>query len=461
MKSIDRGLIGLILAVVLVGGTLPTGCSERYTSRADRSKSVKSLTVLTPVNADIQTAFADGFSFWYQRTYDKNVEIEIDWVVRGTPTCVELVRGWFTSAPEARLRSTPDVLFGGGVTDHQVLAEAGWARPVALGEVAESLPTDIGGIPTRDEEGRWHAIALARFGILYNQQVCEARRIDPPECWSDLGDPRFAGWLGLADPSASGTTRQSFMLILQEQGWERGWATIMRILGNARALTQRSTQALDQVVSGESIAAFAINYDGQRRVAESGGRLRFVVPQGVSSVSPAVVSVLKSAREPALAEAFVRYNLSEEGQKLWGIRSEYGSVNAPTLYHYPIVPSTYEKFGAELAMQDNPLTLDHGRDLDLAKSRAQLAALEPLLTTATHGGNHLLLQRAWEAITSAGMPKGPLAELTAAPLDENGAYALGKRYRQLSEYESLQMVAEWTQRMRARYERVTEGLSES
>jgi spermidine/putrescine-binding protein len=251
------------------------------------------------------------------------------------------------------------------------------------------------------------------------------------------------------------------MLILQEQGWERGWATIMRILGNARALTQRSTQALDQVVSGESIAAFAINYDGQRRVAESGGRLRFVVPQGVSSVSPAVVSVLKSAREPALAEAFVRYNLSEEGQKLWGIRSEYGSVNAPTLYHYPIVPSTYEKFGAELAMQDNPLTLDHGRDLDLAKSRAQLAALEPLLTTATHGGNHLLLQRAWEAITSAGMPKGPLAELTAAPLDENGAYALGKRYRQLSEYESLQMVAEWTQRMRARYERVTEGLSES
>lgn len=57
--------------------------------------------------------------------------------------------------------------------------------------------------------------------------------------------------------------------------------------------------------------------DAQERIDRSDGALRFLVPPGVATVSPAAVSVLKCARDPALAAAFVRYNLTEDGQKLW------------------------------------------------------------------------------------------------------------------------------------------------
>lgn len=431
-----------------------TGCSNGSSPRPRPPVTVKTLTVLTPHNADIQRAFLLGFSDWYQKNHDKNVHVQIDWVIRGTPQCVDYVHDLFTLSTEAKPRPTPDVLFGGGVTDHQVLAEAGWSKPLQLGELLAPLPREIGGYPTYDEKGRWHATAIARFGILYNQQVCDARGIVPPASWSDLADPRFSGWLAIADPSASGTTLQSFALILQEQGWDAGWPTIIRILGNTRALARRSATALDQVYTGESIASFSINYDGQQRVDESEGRLRFVVPAGIATVSPAAVSVLTCAQDPALAEAFVRYNLSEDGQKLWGLRAEHGSVNAPTLYHYPIVPAIYEKFAADLSVEGNPLTGDLGRRVDLQQSRAQLSALEPLLVAASRGENHLLLQKAWEAVVAAGRPAAALAQLIAAPTDEPSALELGRRFRELPEHEAAQLLDEWSQKMRQRYESI-------
>ncbi|MCO6436854.1 MAG: hypothetical protein J5J06_07190 [Phycisphaerae bacterium] len=118
---------------------------------------------------------------------------------------------------------------------------------------------------------------------------------------------------------------------------------------------------------------------------------------------------MNCARDPALAAAFVRYNLTEDGQKLWGLRTEKGSVNSSTLYHYPILPAIHEEFSSDLAISENPFTIDLGRHVDLGQSRAQLSALEP-----------------------------------------------GQSCHRSPQYESDQVLDEWTQRMRTRYQQVAD-----
>jgi hypothetical protein len=247
------------------------------------------------------------------------------------------------------------------------------------------------------------------------------------------------------------------MLILHEQGWEKGWGTIIRILGNARAMIERSSVALHQVSDGVSLAAFAVNFDGLSLVEQSEGALAYLSPPRGTAVTPEVISVLDRTVNPQTAKEFVRYVLSDEGQELWGVRQDRRRAYAPTLYIYPIQPSMYQERMADLALPENPIESQFGQRVDLAKSRRQTKAITAFVEAAC-GANHLLLQRAWEAIIKAGMPTDALAELTAPIFDEDTAYEMGERYAQADPLEAAQLMEEWSAAFKAKYERVLKML---
>ena len=69
----------------------------------------------------------------------------------------------------------------------------------------------------------------------------------------------------------------------------------------------------------------------------------------------------------------------------------------------------------------------------------------------------MLLQRAWGAIIDAGLPAGPLAELTKPLFDEQTAYELGVRYDQGGD-EARALAEEWAGQFRAKYWKVLKEL---
>ncbi|MHC5109834.1 MAG: ABC transporter substrate-binding protein [Planctomycetota bacterium] len=421
------------------------GCKEQPSDRAEPSTAQRNLVILTPHNKGIQRAFELGFRDWHQREHGS--EVSIRWVVNGTPKCVKYVEGCFLSPTELAPSLRPDLLFGGSMADHRSLQERGWTSPIALDGLESDLPATISDEPTRCADGSCVATGLSTFGILYNQEACIERDIAAPSQWEDLASDRFFGWLAVADPSSSGTSLQCLMLILQKHGWEKGWGIVLRILANSRTLVRRSGIAMDQVESGESLATFAINFDAMARAERSSYGLGYVEPRGETRISPDGVSVLASAPNHDIAERFVRFLLSQHGQAIWGLRSEYLRLNAPTLYHYPISQSIYEKRSDQLSVPGNPLLSASMLKIDEALSRKQLLAI-PVLVQAVCSDNHITLQRAWERVIKAGKPESSMAQLLKPPLFSAELDDLAKRLENSAAVQREQMIANLAKKLR-------------
>jgi len=417
---------------------------------------VRRLTILTPHNAKIREAFAAGFSDW--RETQGKPRVAVDWIMRGTPQCVEYVDRLFTGAMGEAEPFAPDVVFGGGIADHARLAAKGYTMKLAKASASTAIPPELNGVPTRAPDNEWFATGLSSFGFVYNRHDCEQRGIAPPVTWEDLADPRFQGWIGLASPQASGSHRQAMVYILEHLGWEKGWATLLRILANSRAVLDSSASVLDQVDHGVFLAAFAVNFDGLARADASGGRVVYVNPARATAATPDVLSVLKTAKDVELAEDFVRYCLSEPGQVVWGVRGESGGRGS-TLYHYPIDPTVYDKYAERLAVAENPYQTDFGLKVDAERDHKLAGALLPLVRAA-NGDNHVLLQRAWAAVVGSDMDAEALALLVAPPLAESDAFVLADQFAGAAPADADAIVAEWSAKFRARYESVLQRCGE-
>jgi iron(III) transport system substrate-binding protein len=442
-----RTLFALAILVPLPALGL-LGCSQQPESEAPAApRPTKTLTILTPHNAAIRDTFASGFWNHYLEAHDQPVRI--NWIYRGTPQCVEYMRQYNAMKASGARYEEPDLMFGGGITDHARLASEGFSRSTDESIVAD-LPQTVNGSPTRGPDGAWIATGLSSFGIFYNAAACQRRGIAPPQTWADLADPRFAGWIAVADPRASGSHRECLMLIIKHHGWDTGWALITKILANTRALNARSGDALKQVQTGTALATFAVNFDGLARAAGSDGALAYVDPPGATAATPDILSVLRTSRHPDMAEAFVRYVLSPEGQALWGVKIEHRAAHGETLYHYPILPAIYAKEQDHLAVTRNPLKEDFGVKVDPAEAQWVGTLLKPLVAAACYGDNHVRLQQAWARLSSGEQPAA-LATLTSPPFSWETAAQKSKAFRDADEAARDQMLEAWAREFAERY----------
>lgn len=435
----------LVFAAMIGVATLLwlTGCDNAANSRVQSPPPAPTwITVVTPHNERIQSAFQAGFSDWYNEQHGESVYF--NWIKRGTPECLSYVA--LAAQDGGQNTQLPDLMFGGGIADHMWLQQNNYSRPAQLKSTLEKLPVTLDDMPLYDKAGHWFATSLSSFGMLCNAHALAAREIAAPATWTDLADPRFAGWIGMASPSVSGSTRECLLVILQDQGWEQGWQTITQILANAPALVDGSGVALHQVETGVSLVTFAVNFDGLALAAASDGHLNYVQPSPATLVSPNAVSLLKSA-EPsraAIAEEFVRFVLSESGQKLWGLRAD-AVGNAETLYHYPILPSVYENHKDDLALTDNPLQNKVGTSYDPDQRADYSRIMLPLVSAIAK--HHIPLQRAMRVARETGR----VDELARPLLDEHAALEAGARFEAADEAARSDMIAGWAAQFAARF----------
>src|SRR5262249_22602221 len=144
-------------------------------------------------------------------------------------------------------------------------------------------------------------------------QVIERAKLPVPALWSDLGRPEFHGWIASGDPTLSGSIQQAYEIVLQSEGWEKGYATLTRMLANARAFNEGGSAAPRDVSLGQSAAGACIDFYATAPIRRQGAtHLRLVIPRGAAVVTPDCVALLRGAPHRAAAEAFVRFVMGEK-----------------------------------------------------------------------------------------------------------------------------------------------------
>ncbi len=351
-----------------------------------------------------------------------------------------------------------DVFFGGGTFDFIRQADAG--RIVDSGLLQrrpewftdDVIPASYTGEPFRDRQGRWLGPVLSGHGMLYNHDALARLGITaPPREWADLTDPKYLGEVAVCDPTKSGSIAKSFESIIQEQiylewaklvadtgrpraelekqavaqGWERGLRLLLLVSANARYFTDSSQKPPIDVAAGNCAVGMCIDFYGryqEQSSAERSGRQRlgFHMPAGGTTLSPDPIALMRGAPNREIAEAFIEYVMSMEGQKLWNFK--------------PGTPGGPQHF----ALRRLPIRKDFYRTPEFAAHRSDpevnpYAGEAPLVYNSAWTGNlfremsfvirimgidtHNELAAAWRAINAPGIPAARRAEALAVLTD--------------------------------------------
>ncbi len=271
-----------------------------------------------------------------------------------------------------------DAFFGGGSDSFIDMQSQNLLQPLPA---SYGVPLQLNGVEMRDKNNLWVGAALSSFGILYNKALMARDNLPIPQSWADMGNPKLRGRVSLADPRESGSAHMAYEIILQANGWDKGWRVLTQMAGNARAFSKSSSALLDDVASGEAVAAPAIDFYASSKIRRTrGDKLGYVEPQGQRVVTSDPIGILRGAPHLKLAQEFVAFVLSPAGQKLWMLPiGVSGGPKNNALGRQPSLPSMYKPIPSGSLVTTNPYAGKNTFVFDTQKSAERRRALDDLI----------------------------------------------------------------------------------
>lgn len=271
----------------------------------------------------IITSFPKELTQAYKSAFEKaNPDIKLEILNKNTVSGIAYVR-------ETPAGQRPEVFWASAPDAFEVLGAAGMLEKA--GDISNpDVPDKIGSFPINDPSGLFLGQALAGYGIMYNTRFLKAKNLAEPKEWHDLLKPEWFGNVGMTSPSRSGTQHLTVETILQGEGWDEGWNTIIRMAGNSSALTERSFGVPDGINNGQFGAGPVIDFFGLSSKF-SKFPVEFVYPE-TTAIVPANIGLISGAKNTEEGKKFIQFALGKEGQAL---------LLKPEISRLPVLP--YEK----------------------------------------------------------------------------------------------------------------------
>ena len=406
------------------------------------------LVLISPHWEGIRYEFERGFKARYLS--DTGRAVELEWMdVGGSSETLRYLQSEFKSKPAG---TGIDIFFGGGLDPYLALKKDHLLDAYALPKpLLDKIPPQLAGVPLYDPEYRWYGATLSGFGIVYNKIVLNLTKHPLITTWEDLASPRAFGWVGSSDPRKSGSVHMVYELILQAYGWEKGWRIITGLGANVRNFTNSASQVPKDVAIGEVAYGLAIDFYAWAQVKEAGAdKIGFVMPDNLTIITPDCIGILKGAPNQDAAKAFIRFVMSEEGQKLWLLAEKSpGGPQRFQLNRFSVLPSLYVMSPQSTAVKLNPFSWRSDFAFDPQLSAERWSIVNDLIGALVIDQKHLLT-RAWKEALADGLSEQEWQRLTAMPISADEALQLAKTKWKDSVFRN-QKLSEWIHFARSKY----------
>jgi len=264
----------------------------------------------------------------------------------------------YGSTPELALtlreegeRGQADVFWAQDAGALGAIARAGLFTQLPAG-VADSLPASF-----RHSGGLWTAVSGRARTLAYSSKL-DASQL--PASVFELTEPRFKGKVGWAPANAS---FQSFVTALRRtQGEDKARAWLEAMKANGTHSLANNVAVLQAIARGE-ISYGLVNHYYLLNFKKSEARFEvaqtfFAAGDAGNLVNVAGVGILRTGRNAAAAESFVRFLLSPTAQQYFASEvSEYPVTNGVITNEHMLPLSDLTKIAV-------PVTLDDLDDLD-------------------------------------------------------------------------------------------------
>lgn len=360
-----------------------------------------------------------------------------------------------------------DLFFGGGTYDFAKQATAGRFVPTRILKTHPEwfretvIPQHYAGEEYWDKQGLWIGCVLSSYGIIYNRDSLKrlGAQAEPTQ-WEDLTEARYYGEIALCDPTKSGSIAKAFENVIQQrmqqrllalqaaspgaepkalealairEGWIAGLQILQLVGANSRYFTDTSQKPPIDVSVGNCAAGMCIDFYGRAQAEAAlrrgdSNRLGYISPPGgtVSSVDP--IGLLRGAPNPEVAELFIEFVLSPDGQRLWNQKP--GTPGGPerfALRRLPVRKDYYARADWRALRSDPEDDPFSSRDPLIYRSAwtggvfREMAFVIRVMCQDTHGE----LRQAWRAIAAAPEPVREqalaiLQDLSAIDYDRTG-----------------------------------------
>jgi len=220
-----------------------------------------------------------------------------------------------------------DVAWGGGPDVFDILLDAELLAPLEdedIEAILTEIPKEIGGSETRriiNDDVYWAGAAISSFGFTINTELLDFYDLPEPTTWEDLASTTYAAHLpttlvGTTDATTSTSNTRIFQIILQIYGWRDGWDILIGMGANS-AIFDQSGNVRDAVINREIAIGTTIDFYGYTAQWRNPEFCRYIFPADGTIVNADPIALLTTSQEPDLAQGFIEWVLSPEGQKVW------------------------------------------------------------------------------------------------------------------------------------------------
>jgi ABC-type glycerol-3-phosphate transport system substrate-binding protein len=174
------------------------------------------------------------------------------------------------------------------------------------------------------------------------------------------------------------------------------------------------------------------------------------MPDNLTIITPDGLGILKGAANLDVAKAFVRFVMSEEGQRLWLLAEKaIGGPQRFQLNRFSVLPSVYASSPQHTAVKLNPFTWRSDFVFDPKLSSERWSIVNDLIGALVIDQKHLLT-RAWKEVLATSSREQEFQRLAAMPISADEALALAKTKWKDPAFRN-QKLNEWIHFARSKY----------